>query len=643
VHDVSPQDAEAGRFRDQFEAAGLQPTFNSKIDRIVLSTGNTAQVFARILRWLSRELGLSAVLLFAWDDKLQRLEAVAQQGVVRAPLRKISALLQARLADSPKRTRTIERGTLQTLFLPPTKGPAKRSLASALLLYPLGRDDKLMGVLALQKGPQGSPPPRLDMLHAATCPLVLLLENKRYSDKMLSLVQAANVDGLTGLFNHRFFQEILGNEILRAQRVEFPVSLLLIDIDHFKHYNDSYGHPKGDIALAAIGAILKEDTRSYDTPARYGGEEFAVVLPYSSQQQATAVAERIRRDVAKYSFPGLISGSRANLTVSIGIASYPTNAKTKADLLDRVDQALYLAKSEGRNRVCSSLVVSRKIIRFAFCPPAFTSSYYRDILAGVHDVIGEFGNIDLLVSAPEAESDSEGFVRICRDLAQQKVDAVGLCSKSLAVSKVITRFNRARIPVFLFNFTQRALPGKVAGYIGYNQRSAGEEIGRYVVRILRRRGNIVLLKGLPEESTRQRVRGLLGYLKKFPGIKLIAAERANWLRGMARAASSELIRRYGRDVDAIVALNDEMALGATEAVAQAGKLGEIFVVGLDGTEDALASIREGRLTATLNTNPREMGRILVRSVLRGLIKHEARRRAIYSPINIVDLGNVNRT
>jgi diguanylate cyclase (GGDEF)-like protein len=639
VHDVSPKDAEAGSFRDQFEAAGLQPTFNNKIDQIVLSTGNTAQVLARILRWLSRELGLSAVLLFAWDDKLRRLEAVAQQGALRGPLRKISALLEARVADWPKRMRAIERGGLETLLLPPTKGPAKRSLASALL--PLCRDDKLVGVLALQKGPQGSLPPRLDMLHAATCPLVLLLENKRYSEKMDSLAQAANVDGLTGLFNHRFFQEVLGNEILRAQRADSPVSLLLIDIDHFKQYNDSYGHPKGDIALAAIGAILKEDTRSYDTAARYGGEEFAVVLPYSSQQQATAVAERIRRDVAKYSFPGLISGSRASLTVSIGIATYPTNAKTKTDLFDRVDQALYLAKSEGRNRVCSSLVVSRKVIRFAFCPPAFTSSYYRDILAGVRDVIGEFGNIDLLVAAPEAESDSEGFARICRDLVKQKVDAVGLCSKSLAVSKVIARFNRAGIPVFLFNFTQRALPGKVAGYIGYNQRSAGEEMGRYVVRILRRQGNIVLLKGLAEESTHQRVLGLLGYLKKFPGIKLIAAEEANWLRGMARAVSSELIHRHGRGIDAIVALNDEMALGATEAVAQAGKLGEIFVVGLDGTEDALASIRAGKLTATLNTNPREMGRILVRSVLRGLIKHEARRRAIYSPINIVDLENVN--
>jgi inositol transport system substrate-binding protein len=197
--------------------------------------------------------------------------------------------------------------------------------------------------------------------------------------------------------------------------------------------------------------------------------------------------------------------------------------------------------------------------------------------------------------------------------------------------------------VFLFNFTQRALPGKVAGYIGYNQRSAGEEMGHYVVRILRQRGNIVLLKGLPEESTRQRVLGLLGYLKKFPGIKLIATEEANWLRGMAQTVSSKLIHRHGRDIDAIVALNDEMALGATEAVVQAGKLGEIFVVGLDGTEDALESIRGGKLTATLNTNPREMGRILVRSVLRGLIKHEVRRRAIYSPINIVDLENVNHS
>ena len=121
----------------------------------------------------------------------------------------------------------------------------------------------------------------------------------------------------------------------------------------------------------------------------------------------------------------------------------------------------------------------------------------------------------------------------------------------------------------------------------------------------------------------------------------MATESADWLRDQAHAVSSRLLCRYGSELDAIVALNDEMALGAVTAVIEAGKLGEVFVIGLDGTQDALASIRAGQLTATLNTNPREMGRILVRSVVRGLIKHEVLRREIYSPINVVDLENVN--
>jgi diguanylate cyclase (GGDEF)-like protein len=495
--------------------------------------------------------------------------------------------------------------------------------------------------LVLCRASGGYVPTTAEVLASVSSRLLLLLENRLHAERADSLSHAANLDGLTGLYNHRCFQEVLSNELVRAQRTGSPISLLLVDIDHFKEYNDAYGHPKGDLALAAISAILRRDTRSYDTPARYGGEELAVVLPYASQRQALAVAERVRRDVARYAFPGATTDGKASLTVSIGVAAYPTHAETKAGLVERVDQALYLAKSEGRNRVCSSLVVSRKVIRFAFCPPAFTSSYYRDILAGVRDVIGELGNIELLVCAPEAESDAAGFARICRNLVDEKVDAVGMCIKHPSFGRQVARLNRAGIPVFVFNFTHRLTAGKVTAYIGYDQRNAGAEIGRYLVRLLRRRGNIALLKGLAGVSTRQRVRGFMTEVSAFPRMRVLAIESADWLRDRARAVGSELLRRYGSEVDAIVALNDEMALGALTAVIEAGKLGEIFVIGLDGTQDALASIRAGRLTATLNTNPREMGRILVRSVVRGLIKHEVLRREIYSPINVVDLENVN--
>jgi ABC-type sugar transport system substrate-binding protein len=287
-------------------------------------------------------------------------------------------------------------------------------------------------------------------------------------------------------------------------------------------------------------------------------------------------------------------------------------------------------------------MVSRKVIRFAFCPPAFTSSYYRDILAGVRDVVTEFGNIELLVFAPEAESDNEGFTRICRAMVKEKVDAVGLCTKSPILAKQILRFNKAKIPVFEFNLTRRVAAGRVAAYIGYNQRVAGQEIAHYLARIMRHQGNILLLRGLAEPGTAQRARGFSETIKCFPGMSIVADAEADWLRKKARSETLKMLRRNGIRIDAVVALNDEMALGAAEAVIEAGKRGEIFVVGLDGTQDALAAIRAGKLTATLNTNPREMGRVLVRSVVRGLIKHETLRKEIESPINIVDLENVDQ-
>ena len=122
---------------------------------------------------------------------------------------------------------------------------------------------------------------------------------------------------------------------------------------------------------------------------------------------------------------------------------------------------------------------------------------------------------------------------------------------------------------------------------------------------------------------------------------IVASERADWMPSLARQATEGILRRHG-DLDAIFAVSDAMALGAVEAAKAKGKLGRSFIVGLDGTRDALRSIKDGELTATLNTNPREMGRILLRTIVRGLIKEERIARQIHSPINIVTLENVDQ-
>jgi diguanylate cyclase (GGDEF)-like protein len=158
-------------------------------------------------------------------------------------------------------------------------------------------------------------------------------------------------DGLTDLYNHRFFHQLLETEVSRARRYNRVVSLLMMDIDNFKRYNDSHGHPAGDIALKRLALLLGQSSRGCDFVARYGGEEFAIIAPEAAPDAARRMAERILTLVAESPFDGedVMPGGR--LTISIGVASFPMQASDKCELVERADQALYRAKALGRNRV----------------------------------------------------------------------------------------------------------------------------------------------------------------------------------------------------------------------------------------------------------------------------------------------------
>lgn len=163
------------------------------------------------------------------------------------------------------------------------------------------------------------------------------------SDKQ-ELKIRADTDGLTGLKNRRYFQECLGQEFYRATRYQTPLSLLLIDADHFKAYNDQYGHLAGDEALQRIAAILKDSIRPSDCAARFGGEEFAVILTQTDEEGALAMAERIRQSVLDEPW------ERKPVTISIGLSSLQAGAEDAAELVRQADSALYQAKEKGRNR-----------------------------------------------------------------------------------------------------------------------------------------------------------------------------------------------------------------------------------------------------------------------------------------------------
>lgn len=159
-------------------------------------------------------------------------------------------------------------------------------------------------------------------------------------------------DHLTGLYNRRHFVNRAREEIERSLRYQHPLSLLMIDIDHFKHFNDRYGHATGDRVLQTVAGIFRRALRNVDLCARLGGEEFAILLPNTPAANARHVAERVRTTLSSYRYTGLGLPPEDNVTISIGVATCPLDATTLDDLLELADKALYTAKSRGRDRVC---------------------------------------------------------------------------------------------------------------------------------------------------------------------------------------------------------------------------------------------------------------------------------------------------
>jgi diguanylate cyclase (GGDEF)-like protein len=168
--------------------------------------------------------------------------------------------------------------------------------------------------------------------------------NKQLQEANKRLQQLATLDGLTGIFNHRAAKERLAEEWNRARRYDSPLSVLMLDVDKFKQYNDSFGHPAGDEVLKGVATLLREKARETDIVARYGGEEFIVLLPNTGQEASATFAERLRLTIEETPWP-----LRA-VTASVGAATMNQSMDAPDDLVSAADQALYFAKEHGRNR-----------------------------------------------------------------------------------------------------------------------------------------------------------------------------------------------------------------------------------------------------------------------------------------------------
>lgn len=169
-------------------------------------------------------------------------------------------------------------------------------------------------------------------------------------EKNRLLEELIKKDGLTDLYNHRYFQDRLAEEFSRARRYDFPMSLIMLDIDHFKQINDNYGHQAGDAILRSLSQIVMASVRDVDIAARYGGEEFGLILPHTKLENSVILAQRIRERVQSNIF--LFQENKIRVTISLGVASIPDNSPSShAELIRFADEALYVAKNSGRNRV----------------------------------------------------------------------------------------------------------------------------------------------------------------------------------------------------------------------------------------------------------------------------------------------------
>lgn len=180
---------------------------------------------------------------------------------------------------------------------------------------------------------------------------VMALNIKHDRQKLTALTI---MDEKTGLFNFRHFKQAINEEMKRAERYNRNLGLIMIDIDYFKHYNDTNGHQMGDLLLKELANILKESVRETDMVARFGGEEFIILLPETTRMQSTQLAENLRLRIQNHIFPMEEKQPNKDLTVSIGVAFYPFKSVVSPDtMLEKADQALYKAKKKGRNRVCT--------------------------------------------------------------------------------------------------------------------------------------------------------------------------------------------------------------------------------------------------------------------------------------------------
>ncbi len=227
--------------------------------------------------------------------------------------------------------------------------PDRLYKTNSFLSCPISIGGRAIGVMNFTDQASGNAFDRdsLELFQAIAPQLAIAIDRATLKDRAGEFEQLSVTDVLTGLLNRRYIEERLLEEVKRSNRHGFPMSFMMLDVDDFKSYNDSFGHPAGDVALKIVGYVIRDTLRAADVAARFGGEEFCILLPQTTSDEAAAIAERIRINIEHADFP------HRRVTMSIGIASCSAELCVSGDLISAADKALYEAKRKGRNLVIS--------------------------------------------------------------------------------------------------------------------------------------------------------------------------------------------------------------------------------------------------------------------------------------------------
>jgi diguanylate cyclase (GGDEF)-like protein len=323
-----------------------------QVSRTMASTLDLQNILTRISETVSDLLRAQAMALMLLSPDGRTLSTVAgynlfDEAIPRPPETPAGASpsLVAVREKRPVAVTDLERDEAYGPWLVAARD---RGFAS-LLAVPLVVQDRALGCMNLYTIERHEfTPEEIQLLSTFASQAAVSIENARLFEEARQL---AITDPLTGLANHRQFYDQLDRECRRAQRYQRPLTLLMLDLDRFKAFNDRYGHLAGDHALRETADVLRQNARSVDILARYGGEEFAVILPETDLQRAAAHAERIRSAVANHVFVSQETGLEHRITVSVGVAALGSTPEKIEDLVHDADQALYRAKAAGRNRI----------------------------------------------------------------------------------------------------------------------------------------------------------------------------------------------------------------------------------------------------------------------------------------------------